>query len=105
MKKFDVIEDNGGGLALIVYTDDRTLVDYVHTGYEYTGGMNAVVSDALLIMDGADPFAEWDGNEVEEEEQRCFDYWYNSDHENIGWVVIANEETTEDDLIDLRWRE
>lgn len=30
MKKFDVIEDNGGGLALIVYTDDRTLVEYVH---------------------------------------------------------------------------
>lgn len=105
MKKFDVIEDNARGLALIVYTDDRTLVEYVHTGYEYSGGIIDLITDALLIKDGADPLTEWDGNEVEEEEQRCFDYWYDSEHENIGWYVIANEETTESELIELQSEE
>lgn len=38
MKKFDVIEDNGGGLALVVYNDGRTLVDYIHTSYEFDKG-------------------------------------------------------------------
>lgn len=99
MKKFDVIENNGGGLALVVYTDDRTLVEYIHTTYEYYPAR--LIDDILDILGGADPFAEWDGNEIEEEEQRCFEYWYNSDHENIGWCVIANEETSEDEVIEL----
>ena len=99
MKKFDVIKDNGGGLALVVYNDDRTFVDYIHTSYEFDKGQ--LIKDVQLIQYGADPCAEWDGNEVMNGEQRCFDYWYNSDHENIGWRVIANEEISVYDLIDL----
>lgn len=70
MKKFDVIEDNGGGLAILVYTNDRALVEYIHTGYEFNPGQ--LIEDLINILEGADPLTEWDGNEVVDDEQRCF---------------------------------
>lgn len=102
MKKFDVIEDNGGGLAILVYTNDRALVEYIHTGYEFNPSQ--LIEDLTSILEGADPLTEWDCNEVVDDEQRCFDYWYDSDYENIGWWVIANEETSRDEIIELQNR-
>ena len=34
MKKFQVIEDNGGGLTLAVFNEDGN-IEYLHSGYEY----------------------------------------------------------------------
>ncbi len=34
MKKYQVIEDNGGGLTLVVF-DENGYVEYLHNGYEY----------------------------------------------------------------------
>ena len=101
-KKFDVIEDNGGGLVLLVYTNNRELVEYIHTTYEYNP--ERLIEDLISILEGADPLTEWDGNEVVDDEQRNVDYWYDPDIENIGWWVIANEETTLDEIIELRNR-
>lgn len=34
MRKYEVIEDNGGGLTLVVFNNNG-IVDYLHSGYEY----------------------------------------------------------------------
>lgn len=34
MRKYEVIEDNGGGLTLVVFNENGD-VDYLHSGYEY----------------------------------------------------------------------
>lgn len=34
MRKYEVIEDNGGGLTLVVFNSNG-IVDYLHSGYEY----------------------------------------------------------------------
>ena len=34
MRKYEVIEDNGGGLTLVVFNKNGK-VDYLHSGYEY----------------------------------------------------------------------
>lgn len=33
MRKYEVIEDNGGGLTLVVFNKNGK-VDYLHSGYE-----------------------------------------------------------------------
>ena len=38
MKEYKVIEDNGGGLALVVFAEDGETVEYIHSGYEYNPG-------------------------------------------------------------------
>lgn len=37
MRKFEVIEDNSGGLTLAVFNTEGK-VDYIHSGYEYSQG-------------------------------------------------------------------
>lgn len=63
MKNFEVFENNGGGLALVVYGPHYT-VDYIHTGYEYSPGQLSADLDAL--WEDADPSRDWEGNEIDE---------------------------------------
>lgn len=63
MKSFEVFENNGGGLALVIYGPHYT-VEYIHTGYEYSPGQLSADLDALL--EGADPATEWEGNEIDD---------------------------------------
>ena len=58
---YRVIEDNGGGLALVVM-DKNGMVFYHHTGYEHHEG--SLRADIEALENGDDP-AEWDGNELE----------------------------------------
>lgn len=37
MKKFEVIEDDGGGLTLVVFSEEEN-VEYIHDGYEFSYG-------------------------------------------------------------------
>lgn len=59
MRKFEVIEDNGGGLILAVFNSEGK-VDYIHSGYEYTQGQLQIDLEAL--RNGDNPTNDWDGN-------------------------------------------
>jgi len=60
IRDFEVIEDNGGGLTLAVFNENG-LVEYLHTGYEYSPGN--LLDDLRALKSGDNPVEEWDGNE------------------------------------------
>lgn len=62
MKKFEVYENNAGGLALVVY-DDSEKIEYIYTGYEFNPGQ--ILQDIDCIKAGDDPAMMWDGNEID----------------------------------------
>lgn len=86
MKKFEVIEDNGGGLTLVVFATDGT-AEYIHHGYEYNLGQ--LTEDLRAIRDGADPANDWD-RDVDDPQG-----WYDdllSFHQGRDWEVVADND-------------
>lgn len=86
MKKFKAIEDNGGGLTLVVFGENGK-VEYLHTGYEYNVGQ--LSEDLTALMNGDDPANEWEGNE--ENPQEMYD---NITSYEYGWEVVADNDGT-----------
>ena len=80
-KKFNVIEDNGGGLTLVIF-DDSDEVSYLHTGYEYIIGQ--LTNDLKELANGSDP-STWDG--CEENPQEIYDNIISFEY---GWKIIAD---------------
>lgn len=81
--KYEVIEDNGGGLYLVVFDSNDKCV-YLHDGYEYVPGQ--LTADVKAIVNGADPTIDgWDGNA--EDPQYAYaaitSYQY-------GWAIVAD---------------
>ena len=93
MKKFAVIEDNGGGLALVVY-DANGKIEYIHTGYEYNPGQ--ISEDLKVLKNGGNPAKEWDGNDLysvpEMEEPEELESWFPWEQKNIGWNIVADND-------------
>lgn len=84
-KKFYVIEDNGGGLTLVIFDDNESdKVAYLHTGYEYILGQ--LTYDLTELSNGSDP-STWDG--CEENPQEIYDNITSFDY---GWEVIADND-------------
>ena len=89
MKKFNVIETNGGGLVLVTFAEDGETMDYIHSGYEYVPGQ--LSQDLQELRKGGDPIAdEWDGNEIEEL-GNDFSEIFPDDEEGTGWKCIAED--------------
>lgn len=84
MKRYEVIEDNGGGLTLVVFGTNGK-VEYLHTGYEYNVGQ--LSEDLTALMNGDDPANEWEGNE--ENPQEMYD---NITSYEYGWEVVADND-------------
>lgn len=84
MKKYEVIEDNGGGLTLVVFGNNGN-VEYLHTGYEYNVGQLA--EDLIALQNGDNPAIEWEGNE--ESPQEMYD---NITSYEYGWEVVADND-------------
>ena len=59
MKKYQVIEDNGGGLTLVVF-DENGHVEYLHSGYEY-GTPGRLLEDLENLKSGDNPVVDWGG--------------------------------------------
>ena len=58
--RYEVIEDDGGGLSLYVWRGKK--LTYIHSGYEYCPGQ--LTGDIKSLRQGADPAADWEGNEI-----------------------------------------
>ena len=86
VKRYQVIEDNGGGLTLVTF-DGNGNVDYFNSGYEYrTAGR--LLQDIEEIKNGGDPVRDyWDGNE--EDPQEAYD---NMTSYKYGWTVVADND-------------
>ncbi|MEG1848663.1 MAG: hypothetical protein RR238_09370 [Lachnospiraceae bacterium] len=58
-KKYEVLEDNGGGLHLTVF-NKKGNVEYIHSGYEYIKGQ--LREDIKALLDESIPVEDWEGN-------------------------------------------
>lgn len=81
MKKYEVIEDSGEGLTLVIF-DKKGAVEYIHTGYEYTPGQLIRNIEELKEDESVE---DWDGGEENPQET----------YENItsfecGWEIVAD---------------
>lgn len=82
MKKYCVIEDNGGGLHLVVFSQDGK-VEYLHSGYEY--GTTGRLLEDLEILKQSGNTNGWDGNA--ENPQAEYDEMTSCE---CGWEVVAD---------------
>ena len=91
MKKYKVIEDNGGGLALVVFAEDGETVEYIHTGYEYNPGQ--LTEDLEALKNGDDPAKDWDGNDLNNAEMEApedLESWFPWNQKGVGWETVAD---------------
>lgn len=65
MLKFEAIEDNAGGLYLVVFDNNGDAI-YMHTEYEFNPGQ--LSEDIEALKRGDNPASDWDGNVESPEE-------------------------------------
>ena len=94
MRKYEVIEDNGGGLSLAVWDKKCEKVVYFHTGFEYCqGDLKECIKE---LQNGACPEKEWDGNcgglqfDLGTDPQFLYDNIVSSDP--CGWDIVADQD-------------
>lgn len=85
MRKYEVIEDNGGGLTLVVFNKNGK-VDYLHSGYEYEKH-GRLICDLEALKNGDNPVADWDGNE--DNPQAVYDNIVSFEY---GWEIVADND-------------
>lgn len=82
MKRYEVIEDNGGGLTLAVFNVEGN-IEYLHTGYECN--LYQLTEDLEALKSGDNPAIDWDGNE--ESAQAIYN---NMTSYKYGWKIVAD---------------
>lgn len=94
MKNYKVIEDNGGGLTLVVFAQDEETIEYIHTGYEYNPGQ--LSGDLEALKNGDDPAREWDGNGLCSDpymkNPEDLESWFPWEQKGVDWEVVADNE-------------
>ena len=89
MKNYKVIEDNGGGLTLVVFAADGETIEYIHSGYEYNPGQ--LSADLHLLQEGSNPARYWDGNDLDSvdgmENPEDMESWFPWNQKGQGWEV------------------
>jgi hypothetical protein len=78
MKRYEVIEDNGGGLALAIFEDGVCV--YYHSGFEY--GDPGEIAECIASIDD---WQYWDGNS--DNPQDAYDSVTSYEY---GWRIIAD---------------
>lgn len=97
IKKYEVIEDNGGGLYLIVFGDDGN-VEFMADGYEYRADTNGLMDDIQSLKDGADPIADgwgWglmDSDRPENPQEMYESNFTTESRLNGGWAIVADND-------------
>lgn len=74
--EFELFFDNGGGITLQTF-------DYRHT-YHGDTGINQAAKDVLNILLGANPAEEWDGNDIDDDENGEYALEYDVNEEMNG---------------------
>lgn len=92
MRKYEVLEDNAGGLTLAVF-DNYGKVNYLHGGYEYLE-RGSLLKDLEELKNGADPANDWEGNE--ENPQEIYDNMVSFEH--CVEIVADNNEIYPDKM-------
>ena len=93
MKNYKVIEDNGGGLTLVVFAEDGETIEYIHSGYEYNPGQ--LSEDLEALKNGDDPAKDWDGNDLNNAEMEApedLESWFPWNQKGQGWEVVADND-------------
>lgn len=90
MKNYKVIEDNGGGLVLVVFAQDGETIEFIHTGYQCNPGQ--LTEDLENLKNGDDPAEDWDGNELGSELPKDFESWFPWDQKGVGWEIVADND-------------
>lgn len=94
MKNYKVVEDNGGGLTLVVFAEDTERIEYIHNGYEYNPGQ--LSKDIESLKNGDDPANEWEGNDLDDideiENPEEFESWFPWVQKDVGWKVVADND-------------
>lgn len=94
VKNYKVIEDNAGGLTLIVFAKDEETIEYIHTGYEHNPGQLTV--DLESLKNGDDPANEWEGNELDTVDEMLnpedLESWFPWEEKGTGWKVVADND-------------
>lgn len=78
--RYQVIEDNGGGLHLFVFRGHR--VAYASSGHEYRP--SSLVNDDLPALEDGDDTSTWEGNV--DNPQAAYDELTSYEH---GWEIVA----------------
>lgn len=87
---YQVVEDNGGGLHLVVLSK-RGRAIYVHSGYEYCHGQ--LQNDLNALDNGGDPVADgWDGCE-DNPRSLWQDMLDNINSGGHGYQIVADNDT------------
>jgi hypothetical protein len=84
-KRFLVVEDNGGGLTLVVFGENGK-AEYLHNLFEYSG--KGIIDALRGIFSGDDPAKDWDGG-VENPQEFWETQFVNYKND---WRVIADNE-------------
>jgi len=86
--RFQVIEDNGGGLYLVVFDDDDACIWYA-SGYEYSPAN--LQEDIAALKEGSHPVAdEWESNIPDGcTPQQLYDKLTSYEY---GWQIIADND-------------
>ena len=78
--KYKVVEDNGGGLHLYVFSGSKCV--WAHTGYEYSPGN--LIADLGGLESGDDPRRNWEGGA--DDPQATYE---NTTGYEYGWEIVA----------------
>ena len=89
--KYAVVEDNGGGITLVVFNKNNDVI-YVSTGFQFFPGE---LKNCIKELErGADPSYEWENNFMYDVNapvrSKDLDAWFPYESQGIGWEIIAD---------------
>lgn len=94
-RKFNVVEDNAGGLTLVIF-DKNDEIEFITTNFEYAPG--SLIS-ALEKLSYGDDISYWESNLIDDDFEcsfvknpKCFESWLPDDFHRIGWDIIADND-------------
>lgn len=93
--KFNVIEDNAGGLTLVIFNNDNE-IEYIETDFQYDPGSLVSVLEKLSY---GDDLSDSEENLLDNSFEVSFvenpnrlESWFPEEQYKIGWNIIADND-------------
>ena len=94
-KKFNVIEDNTGGLTLVIFNNDNK-IEYIETDFQYDPGSLVSVLEKLSY---GDDLSDSEENLLDNpfevsfvENPKRLESWFPEEQYKTGWNIIADND-------------